>query len=129
MPDVFVSYSRRDTEFVRRLVEGLQARGKEVWLDTEGIRDGEVFPDAIRSAVEGSNAFVLVISPDSIASSFCDQEVDHAVEHHKQIVPLVYRQVADSELPGPIRVRSDCDWLGQPGTRRRASGVRSRTRG
>jgi WD40 repeat protein len=106
VPDVFVSYSRRDTEFVRRLVEGLQARGKEVWLDTEGIRDGEVFPDAIRSAVEGSNAFVLVISPDSIASSFCDQEVDHAVEHHKQIVPLVYRQVADGELPEPIRVRN-----------------------
>ena len=106
MPDVFVSYSRRDTEFVRRLVEGLQARGKDVWLDTEGIRDGEVFPAAIRSAVEGSNAFVLVISPDSIASSFCDQEVDHALEHHKQIVPLAYRQVADGELPEPIRVRN-----------------------
>ena len=106
MPDVFVSYSRRDTEFVRRLVEGLQARGKDVWLDTEGIRDGEVFPAAIRLAVEGSNAFVLVISPDSIASSFCDQEVDHALEHHKQIVPLVYRQVADRELPEPIRVRN-----------------------
>ena len=106
MPDVFVSYSRRDTEFVRRLVEGLQARGKDVWLDTEGIRDGEVFPAAIRSAVEGSNAFVLVISPDSIGSSFCDQEVDHALEHHKQIVPLAYRQVADSELPEPIRVRN-----------------------
>ena len=106
MPDVFVSYSRRDTEFVRRLVEGLQARGKDVWLDTEGIRDGEVFPAAIRLAVEGSNAFVLVISPDSIASSFCDQEVDHALEHHKQIVPLVYRPVADDELPEPIRVRN-----------------------
>ena len=106
MPDVFVSYSRRDTEFVRRLVEGLQARGKDVWLDTEGIRDGEVFPAAIRSAVEGSNAFVLVISPDSIASPFCDQEVDHALEHHKQIVPLVYRRVPDPELPEPIRVRN-----------------------
>jgi WD40 repeat protein len=106
VPDVFVSYSRRDSEFVRRLVEGLQARGKDVWLDTDGIRDGEVFPAAIRSAVEGSNAFVLVISPDSIASSFCDQEVDHALEHHKQIVPLVYRQVADGELPEPIRVRN-----------------------
>jgi WD40 repeat protein len=104
--DVFVSYSRRDTEFVRRLVEGLQARGKEVWLDTEGIRDGEVFPDAIRSAVEGSNAFVFVISPESVASPFCDQEVDHALEHHKQIVPLVYRPVADGELPEPIRVRN-----------------------
>ena len=106
MQDVFVSYSRRDREFVRRLVQGLQARGKEVWLDTEGIRDGEVFPDAIRSAVEGSNAFVFVISPESVASPFCNQEVDHALEHHKQVVPLVYRRVPDPELPEPIRVRN-----------------------
>ena len=87
-------------------MQGLQARGKEVWLDTEGIRDGEVFPDAIRSAVEGSNAFVFVISPESVASPFCNQEVDHALEHHKQVVPLVYRRVPDPELPEPIRVRN-----------------------
>jgi hypothetical protein len=65
MADVFVSYSRRDTEAVQRLVEGLQARGKEVWLDVDGIRDAEVFPAALRRAVEGSDGFVFVISPDS----------------------------------------------------------------
>ena len=51
MPDVFVSYSRSDAEFVHGLVSELEARGKSVWLDTEGIGDGEVFPDAIRLAI------------------------------------------------------------------------------
>jgi hypothetical protein len=36
--DAFVSYSRRDAGFLTRLVERRQARGKDVWVDTEGIR-------------------------------------------------------------------------------------------
>jgi hypothetical protein len=35
-PDVFVSYSR-DEDFVRRLDEALQERGKVVWVDWEEI--------------------------------------------------------------------------------------------
>jgi hypothetical protein len=46
MADVFISYSRRDSEFVTRLSAALQDRGKDVWVDTEGIRDAEVFPAA-----------------------------------------------------------------------------------
>ncbi len=66
--EVFVSYSRRDGEFVGRLAAALRARGKEVWIDVDGIRDAEVFPEALRRAVEGSDALVLVISPESLCS-------------------------------------------------------------
>jgi hypothetical protein len=48
VPDVFVSYSRRDGEFVRRLSDSIAQRGKDVWLDTEGIEDTELFPAAIK---------------------------------------------------------------------------------
>ena len=65
MADVFLSYSRRDGKFVRRLASALQDRGKEVWVDVDGIRDAEVFPEALRRAIESSDAFVFVISPDS----------------------------------------------------------------
>ena len=47
--DAFVSYSRRDSEFVRQLVNSIESDGKSVWLDTSGIRDGEVFSDVIRA--------------------------------------------------------------------------------
>src|SRR3954452_15285134 len=106
MADVFLSYSRRDADFVRRLADALEARGKEVWVDVEGIRDGEVFPAALRSAVEGSDSFVFVISPASVASDFCAQEVDHAVELGKRIVPLVHLRVPDAEVPEAIRERN-----------------------
>ena len=106
MADVFVSYSRSDSELVNRLVERLRERGKDVWVDVEGIRDAEVFPAALRRAVEGSDGFVFVISPDSVASPFCEQEVDHAVELNKRIVPLAFRSVPDEQVPEGIRVRN-----------------------
>ena len=35
------------------MVAALQERGKEVWVDVEGVRDAEVFPEALRQAVNG----------------------------------------------------------------------------
>jgi WD40 repeat protein len=104
--DVFLSYSRRDGEFVRGLVADLEARGKSVWLDTEGIEDAAVFPDAIRSAIEGSDTFLFVITPESAASAYCEQEVEHALALNKRLVPLLREPVADDALPEAIRIRN-----------------------
>jgi WD40 repeat protein len=106
MPDLFVSYSRRDAEFVHRLAADLKARGKEAWIDMEGIRDGERFPEALLRAIESSDAFVFVISPDSVASEFCEQEVQHASALNKRIVPLALRTVADERIPEEVRFRN-----------------------
>jgi WD40 repeat protein len=106
MPQVFVSYSRRDAEFVARLADALRGRGKDVWVDVEGIRDAEVFPVALRHAIEGSDTFLFVISPDSVSSPFCDQEVTHANELNKRIIPLALSPVADEEIPEEIRYRN-----------------------
>ncbi len=106
MSDVFLSYSRRDSEFVRRLAGALTERGKDVWFDVEGIRDAEVFPAALRSAVEHSDGFVFVISPDSVASRFCEQEVEHALALRKRLVPLLHRRVADEQVPEGVRERN-----------------------
>ena len=75
------------------------ARGKEVWLDTEGIADGEVFPEAIKRAIEQSDAFLFVITPASAASSYCENEVEYAREMQKRIVPVLRDPVEDGGLP------------------------------
>ncbi len=103
--DVFISYSRRDAAFVERVQRELEAQGKSVWVDVEGIRDAEVFPVALLRAIEGSDAFVFVITPESVRSPFCAEEVGHAVELNKRIVPLARRGVPDPEVPEAIRVR------------------------
>jgi WD40 repeat protein len=104
--DVFVSYSRRDSEFVSRLAAALERRGKEVWVDVEGVRDAEVFPEALRRAIESSDAFAFVISPDAVKSSFCVEEVAHAASLNKRIVPLALRPVPDESLPEEVRFRN-----------------------
>lgn len=75
-------------------------------MDVEGIRDAELFPEALRKAIESSDAFVFVISPDAVSSDFCVQEVNHAVELNKRIVPLTLKPVAADALPEAIRFRN-----------------------
>jgi len=106
VPDVFVSYARDDATFVRDLVDRLEQAGKTVWIDTDGIGDGEVFPEAIRSAIEQSDAFVFVITPTSVASRFCETEVEYADSLHKRLLPVLRQPVADELLPEAIRVRN-----------------------
>ena len=108
MADVFVSYSRRDSEFVRRLASSMTEHGKEIWVDTEGIADGEVFPEAIKRAIEQSDAFLFVITPASVASAYCENEVEYARELQKRIVPVLRDPVSDAELPAEIR---DRNWI------------------
>jgi YVTN family beta-propeller protein len=104
--DVFISYSRRDGEFIRRLASALEEHGKDVWVDVEGIRDAEVFPEALRRAIESSDTFVFVISRDSVRSSFCVEEVEHAARLNKRIVPLALRAVSEDQVPEDVRVRN-----------------------
>src|SRR6266705_4317181 len=91
--EVFISYSRKDTDFVRRLAESLKSRGREAWVDWEDIRPTEEWMQAIYSAIEGANTFVFVLTPDSVTSVVCGRELAHAAAHNKRLVPIVARDV------------------------------------
>ncbi len=106
MTDVFVSYSRRDAEFVSRLAKSIEDHGKQVWLDTDGIADAEVFPQAIRTAIEQSDAFLFVITPAAVESAYCEQEVEYARALGKRMVPVLRTPVPDPQLPAEIRTRN-----------------------
>jgi WD40 repeat protein len=98
-PDVFISYSRKDKEFARRLDEELTRRGREAWVDWEGIRPTEEFMQAIYGAIEGADTFVFVLTPDSVASEVCGREIAHAAAHNKRMVPIVARDVNAKTVP------------------------------
>jgi WD40 repeat protein len=102
MPDLFISYSRKDKEFVRLLDESLKSRGREAWVDWEDIRPTEDFMQAIYGAIEGVDTFVFVLTPDSVASVVCGREIAHAVAHNKRMVPIVARDVSADTVPEPL---------------------------
>jgi tetratricopeptide (TPR) repeat protein len=97
--EVFISYSRKDKEFVRRLDEALKSRGREAWVDWEDIRPTEEWMQAIYAAIEGADTFVFVLTPDSVASVVCSREIAHAAAHYKRMVPIVARDVNANTAP------------------------------
>src|SRR5215469_3492640 len=99
MADIFISYSRKDKDFVRRLDEALKSRGRDAWVDWEDIRPTEEFMQAIYAAIEGADTFVFVITPDSVASIPCGREIAHAAAHNKRMVPIVARDVKADTVP------------------------------
>jgi len=89
--DVFISYSRKDKNFVQKLHEGLTQSQKDSWVDWEDIPLTADWWAEIQAGIEESDTFVFVISPDSVDSKVCHQEIDHAVQHNKRLIPIVYR--------------------------------------
>src|SRR3954454_23866887 len=106
MADVFISYSRTDSRFVGALADGLRAHGKDVWVDIEGIRDAEVFPEALRNAIGACDGFVFVISPASVQSNYCVGELDVSASAVNCIVTIELEHIPDDDVPEPIRVRN-----------------------
>jgi WD40 repeat protein len=99
MADVFISYSRRDQEFVRRLHEALGARGRDVWVDWEDIPPTAEWKAEVRRSIESSDSFVFVISPESVASRICAEEVEIADGGNKRLIPVVRRDVPEPDIP------------------------------
>jgi hypothetical protein len=91
--DIFISYSRKDKEFVRQLHQALSQRKHDIWVDWEDIPPTADWLNEIYGAIESADTFVFVLSPDSVASEVCAKEVEHAVKHQKRLVPLVRREV------------------------------------
>ncbi|GAB4579829.1 MAG: hypothetical protein Fur0022_25680 [Anaerolineales bacterium] len=89
---VFISYSRRDKDFVRSLHDALVSKGFETWVDWEGIPLGTDWWQEIVEGIRACDNFLFVISPDSVASKICADEIQTAIDNNKRLVPVVYRE-------------------------------------
>jgi hypothetical protein len=99
--DVFLSYSRRDAEVAARLVSDLEARGFDVWRDTDDIRGGEVWRASIAEALDRTAAVVLLVSPNSAVSKNVSREISLADVSHTPVIPVLVAPTA--ELEGSLR--------------------------
>ncbi|MBK8028777.1 MAG: GAF domain-containing protein [Chloroflexi bacterium] len=94
MADVFVSYSRKNQDFAKRLIDSLNSNEKSAWIDWEAIpRTAPNWWNEIKAGIEAADNFMFIISNDSMASIFCNLELDYAFELKKRIIPIVYLDV------------------------------------
>lgn len=96
--DVFISYSRADTDFARKINEALQIQGKTAWFDQESIASGADFQQEINKGIEQCDNFLFIISPDAIESEYCVDEVEFAASLNKRFVTLLHRPVAEDKV-------------------------------
>ncbi len=96
MSHIFISYSRKDIDYVRKIVTALEASEFDVWIDLDDIPKGEDWEQEIYRNINEAEAFLFMLSPDSVISEMCNKEIAHAVENGKRILPIVIRD-ADVE--------------------------------
>ena len=96
MTQIFISYSRKDINFVRQLAGDLEKAGYEVWWDLTDLRGGDDWPRVIPAAIESSQYVIVVLSPNSAVSDWVEKEYTQALSLHKKIIPIM---LANSRIP------------------------------
>jgi hypothetical protein len=102
MAKLFVSYSRRDSVAARKLIEAFRSIEQDVWVDWESIPPAVDWLEQIFRGIEEADAFIFLISPDSIASEVCKVEINRAAQNNKRIIPIVLRDVHPKDTPETI---------------------------
>ena len=101
MADVFISYSRADQPFVKVLNQALNQSQYDAWVEWEDIPLTADWWKEIQAGIDGADTFVFVISPDSVVSKVCRQELEYATANHKRLMPIVYRDEFSREEVHP----------------------------
>ena len=104
---VFISYSHNDGVALKRLhihLAGLNREGSiHEWFDREILAGGNINAE-VNEQLESSGLFLLLISPDFLASDYCmEREMERALERHRtgdaRVVPIIIEP---------------CDWESTP---------------
>lgn len=90
---VFISYSSRDAEFVKRIIKQLDRMGVSYWKAPEMIPAGSSYAREIPKAIQQCSLFLLVLSPTSQDSIWVEKEIDNAICNRKTIIPFEIREV------------------------------------
>ncbi len=98
MPKVFLSYSRKDQTFVRRLHDSLEQAGRDAWVDWSDIPPTTEFMREIIDGIAASDTFVSILSPDYAVSKVCGEEIDCACGFKKRLIPVLYRDVPANQV-------------------------------
>lgn len=103
MAKLFISYSRKDKDIARKVIDALKTVGHDIWVDWEDIPPASNWMDQIKDGIAKADAFLFLISPDSIKSGYCADELNHAAKNTKRIIPVMLRYVKPESTDNLIR--------------------------
>ncbi len=104
-PSIFISYTHRDKEFVRRLARDLRQLGVDVWHDEVTVQLGDLLKEKIREGIAKADYVAIVLSRKSARSDWVRFELGEALKrrsegHALSLLPII---IDDCELPEGLR--------------------------
>lgn len=90
---LFISHSNKDSAWCRALANGLRLAGYDVYFAESDLHHGLLVPEIERQLATRS-VFIVVLSPDAVASRWVEREVDSAIllqdeQPERVILPVV----------------------------------------
>ena len=92
--EVFLSHSSLDQDFVTSLADELRRHGVPVWYSRTNIMGAQQWHDEIGAALRRCDWFLLVLSPNAVASMWVKRELIFALQQNRfenRIVPLLWQ--------------------------------------
>jgi hypothetical protein len=113
MPQIFISYSRRNADKVYPIVSILEEAGFDIWIDKDDIPIGKQWPEKIVQGIKSSDYYLIFISPASVNSDNVTNELTLAYEEKLkrglEILPVILTQ---TELPEKIQFQlAGINWI------------------
>ncbi|MEE9254806.1 MAG: TIR domain-containing protein [Pseudomonadales bacterium] len=100
-PFAFICYAHDDDEVVYPELVRLREQGVNIWYD-EGISPGAEWSDVLADRIKNCSSFLYYVSPRSVASEICRQELLFAQEGSCEILAV---HLEHTDLPDGLRLR------------------------
>ena len=104
-PLLFISYSSSKKDWVHQFVDQLTKAGLRVWIDEREIALGDSLTDKLAEGMQASDYLILVVSPDSLPSTWFNFELGASLGSGKKVIPIVDKDICLVDLPGPLKIR------------------------
>ncbi len=89
LPDIVVSYSRNNRNFVYELSDELRAQHWVVWLDQTNMPVAADWRIEAEEAIRSAHTLIFVVCRNSVLSEPCLWELEKAREYNKRVIPVI----------------------------------------
>ena len=89
MSNIFISHASSNLQDALGIKKHLLDLGFTVWMAAEDVQPGVNFAEAITKSIRTSDAVIVLLSPESIASPHVKREVNLTIDGQKFLIPVL----------------------------------------
>lgn len=97
-PSVFFSHSTVDRRWCEWLATEAAKLGISVYLAEHDKQAGTQLAEKVKRNIKACDAFVVLLTDNTAASTFVHQEIGYAIAENKLVIPLVQPGVGNKQL-------------------------------